>query len=87
MDCHDLRDKVSHVFDSLYIYIYTHTLVPAVTGCSLIASQYVSQVLSACDRIGSYKYVGWCQSRHLLDVIFENNREAAAALIDIEVSV
>ncbi len=68
----------------LFLFLYP---ILATTGSVVVLLPVdTSQVLCACDRIGSYKFVGWCQSRHLLDVIFENNREAAAALIDIEVS-
>ncbi len=79
-----------HLTYYIYIYIYIYTCPCfAATDSSvllLLPPNNASKVICACDRIGSYKFVGWCQSRNLLDVIFEDNREAEAALIDIEVS-
>ncbi|CAM9353200.1 unnamed protein product, partial [Scytosiphon promiscuus] len=41
-------------------------------------------VLEACDRVGSYRVVGWCKRRWLMDVLFDFRRDAVAAVDDIE---
>ncbi|CBJ30565.1 hypothetical protein Esi_0200_0006 [Ectocarpus siliculosus] len=41
-------------------------------------------VLDACDRVGSFRVVGWCKRRWLMDILFESRRDAAAALDDID---
>eukprot|EP00752_Nemacystus_decipiens_P013331 g11805.t1 len=48
------------------------------------SAELYQAVFDACDRIGSYRVVGWCKRRWLMDVLFERPRDAAAAVDDID---
>ncbi|CAM9979725.1 unnamed protein product, partial [Laminaria digitata] len=44
----------------------------------------LEMVMAACERVGSFQVLGWCQRRWFMDLVFERERDAVAAVDDME---